>query len=231
MLSYFSLALITVFLAWIAKANDGNLTTVNGYITAFANLMVLLTIAAHILLICLNLNNKHYTTMDNVCSHFVSLTIKSFLVASLVDGVRTMSNTNITHVTTILVIGVVCLCIANFVFGAAKSVLARLLIEDCIDLDYIKLKDYKVTDNFIAEEYKTIPVDSQELSITKDASGDIKLAKGQVTFIVAKMLVKLEFAISPYMSGTLVTDETQIRFKTVEAPLGMAKQVKKTIKF
>lgn len=228
---WFGLALATLVLAYIVKTNGGNLTTVNEYISCFAELMVILVIGTFIYGIGLSLNDTNSSAVDEFFNRCNSLMIKSWFVTWIISDVETMKGTTVNHAMANLVIWVICLFIANFVFGVAKGVLARFLINDCIDLDYIKLKDYKVTDNFITEKYKNVPVDSQELSITKDGSGDVKLAKGHVTFKVAKMPVKLEFVVSPYMTGTLVTDETQIRFKTVEVPLGMAKQVKKAIKF
>lgn len=227
---WFGLALATFVLAYIVKTNGGNLSTVNNYISAFAELMIMLTISTFVYGIGLSFSDAHSSAVDEFFHRCTGLMIKSWFVTWIISDAETMKTITYNHITTNLVIWVICLFIASFVFGVANDVLTRFLIDDCIDLDYIKLKDYKVTDSFIAEEYKNIPVDSQELSITKDGSGNVKLAKGQVTFKVAKMLVRLDFVISPYKSGTLVTDETQLRLKTTKAPLGMARQAKKIIK-
>lgn len=229
-LNWFSLALVTIVLAYIVKTNGGDLATVNKYISCFAELMVLLVIGTFIYGISLSLNDTRSVTVDEFFHRCTSLMIKSWFVTWIISDVETMKGTTVNHATTSLVIWVICLFLASFVFGVAKGVLGRFIIDECIDLDYIKLKDYKVTDSFIAEEYKDIEVETQSLSITKDGSDAVKLAKGHVTFKVLKLPVKLDFVISPYMSGTLVSNEAQIRFETGERPLGIAKQIKKTIK-
>ena len=227
---WFGLALVTLILAYIVKTNGGDLAIVNKYISAFAELMVLMAIGTFSYGIILSFNETSSATVDGFFHRCTGLMIKSWFVAWIISDAETMKETAFKHATSSLVIWVICLFIASFVFGVAKGVLARFIIDDCIDLDYIKLKDYKVTDSFIAEEYKDIQVETQELSITKDSSGGVQLAKGSVTFKVLKLPVKLDFVISPYMSGTLVSDEAQIRFETGERPLGIAKQIKKTIK-
>ena len=120
--------------------------------------------------------------------------------------------------------------LAKRLFNFACNYYGNILVDECIDLDYTKLKDYKVTDSFIDAKYKDIEVETQSLSITKDGSDTVKLAEGHVTFKVLKLPVKLDFVISPYMSGTLVNNEAQIRFEIGERPMGIAKQIKKTIK-
>lgn len=228
--NWFSLALVTLVLAYIVKTNGGNLATVNEYISGFAELMVLIVIVTVIYGIGLSLTDTRSVTVDEFFHRCTGLMIKSWFVTWIINDVETMKGTAVNHATTSLVIWVICLFLASFVFGIAKGVLGRFIIDECIDLDYIKLKDYKVTDSFIAEEYKDIEVETQSLSITKDGSDAVKLAKGHVTFKVLKLPVKLDFVISPYMPGTLVSNEAQIRFETGERPLGIAKQIKKTIK-
>ena len=227
---WFGLALVTLILAYIVKTNGGDLAVVNKYISCFAELMVLLVIGTFIYGIGLSLTDTRSVTVDEFFHHCTSLMIKSWFVTWIISDVETMKGTTVNHATTSLVIWAICLFLASFVFGVAKGVLGRFIIDECIDLDYIKLKDYKVTDSFIADEYKNIPVETQSLSITKGSSDIVELAKGHVTFKVFQLPVKLDFVISPYMSGTLVNNDAQIRFETGERPLGIAKQIKKTIK-
>lgn len=227
---WFSLALVTLVLAYIVKTNGGNLATVNEYISGFAELMVLMVIGTFIYGIGLSLNDTRSVTVDEFFHRCTGLMIKSWFVTWIISDVETMKGAAVNHTTTNLVIWIICLFLANLVFGVAKGVLGRFIVDECIDLDYIKLKDYKVTDSFIAEEYKDIQVDNQSLSITKNGSDTIATATGHVTFKVLKLPVKLDFVISPYMSGTLVNNEAQIRFEIGERPLGIAKQIKKTIK-
>lgn len=227
---WFGLALATLVLAYIVKTNGGDLTIVNKYISAFAELMVLMVVVTFVYGIGLSLTDTSSTAVDKFFHRCTSLMIKSWFVTWIINDAETLKETAFKHTTSSLVIWVICLFIASFVFGVAKGVLARFIINDCIDLDYIKLKDYKVTDSFIAEEYKDIEVEAQSLSITKNGSDTVQSAKGHVTFKVLKLPVTLDFVISPYMSGTLVSDEAQIRFETSERPLGIAKQIKKTIK-
>lgn len=229
-LNWFSLALVTIVLAYIVKTNGGDLATVNEYISCFAEFMVLLTIVTFVYGVGLSYSDVRSVTVDNFFHRCTSLMIKSWFVTWIINDAETMKATAYNHATTTLVIWVICLFLASFVFGVAKGVLGRFIIDECIDLDYIKLKDYKVTDSFIAEEYKDIDVETQSLSITKGSSDIVELAKGHVTFKVLKLPVKLDFVISPYMSGTLVNNDAQIRFETGERPLGIAKQIKKTIK-
>ena len=51
--------------------------------------------------------------------------------------------------------------LAKWLFNFACNYYGNVLVDECIDLDYTKLKDYKVTDSFIADGYKNIKVDSQ----------------------------------------------------------------------
>ena len=227
---WFGLALVTLILAYIVKTNGGDLAVVNEYISCFAEFMVLLVIVTFVYGVGLSLSDSPSVTVDNFFHRCTSLMIKSWFVTWIINDAETMKATAYNHTTTTLVIWVICLFIASFVFGVAKGVLGRFIIDDCIDLDYIKLKDYKVTDSFIADEYKDIEIETQSLSITKGSSDTVELAKGHVTFKVLKLPVKLDFVISPYKSETLVNNEAQIRFETGERPLGKAMQIKKTIK-
>lgn len=229
-LNWFSLALVTLVLAYIVKTNGGDLATVNKYISCFAEFIVLLTIVTFVYGIGLSFSDSPSVTVDNFFHRCTGLMIKSWFVTWIISEAETMKVIAYNHATTTLVIWVICLFIASFVFGVAKGVLGRFIIDDCIDLDYIKLKDYKVTDSFIADEYKNIPVETQSLSITKGSSDIVESAKGHVAFKVLKLPVKLDFVISPYMSGTLVNNDAQIRFETGERPLGKALQIKKAIK-
>lgn len=227
---WFSLALVTLVLAYIVKTNGGNLATVNEYISGFAELMVLIVIVTFIYGIGLSLTDTRSVTVDEFFHRCTGLMIKSWFVTWIISDVETMKGATVNHATTSLVIWVICLFLANFVFGVAKGVLGRFIIDECIGLDYIKLKDYKVTDSFIADDYKDIQVETQSLSITKNGSDTVQSAEGHVTFKVLKLPVKLDFVISPYMPGTLVNNEAQIRFEIGERPMGIAKQIKKTIK-
>lgn len=156
--------------------------------------------------------------------------IKLGYILWLVNDFGDLSANAINNKSSGLITALAIALLAKWLFNFVCNYYGNILIDECIDLDYIKLKDYKVTDSFIAEEYKDIEVETQSLSITKDGSDAVKLAKGHVTFKVLKLPVKLDFVISPYMSGTLVSNEAQIRFETGERPLGIAKQIKKTIK-
>ena len=222
---YITLGFITVVLIYVAKTNGVDLTEVGKYITAFIELLFVVVIGS--LFIQFVSYNKF---VNNLCSKSAGLMIKSGYVLWLINILKDTSTKSFSGPTSELFGALLIVLIAKMLFNFACNYYGNVLIDECIDLDYIKLKDYKVTDSFIAEEYKDIEVDNQSLSITKDGSDAVKLAKGHVTFKVLKLPVKLDFVISPYMSGTLVNNEAQIRFETGERPLGIAKQIKKTIK-
>lgn len=222
---YITLGFITVVLIYVAKTNGVDLTEVGKYITAFIELLFVVVIGS--LFIQFVSYNKF---VNNLCSKSAGLMIKSGYVLWLINILKDTITKGFSGPTSELFGALLIVLIAKMLFNFACNYYGNVLIDECIDLDYIKLKDYKVTDSFIAEEYKDIEVDNQSLSITKDGSDAVKLAKGHVTFKVLKLPVKLDFVISPYMSGTLVNNEAQIRFETGERPLGMAKQIKKAIK-
>lgn len=222
---YIILGFITVVLIYVAKTNGVDLTEVGKYITTFIELLFIVVIGS--LFIQFVSYNKF---VNNLCSKSAGLMIKSGYVLWLINIIKDTSTKSFSGPTSELFGALLIVLIAKMLFNFACNYYGNVLIDECIDLDYIKLKDYKVTDSFIAEEYKDIEVDNQSLSITKDGSDAVKLAKGHVTFKVLKLPVKLDFVISPYMSGTLVNNEAQIRFETGERPLGMAKQIKKAIK-
>lgn len=222
---YITLGFITVVLIYVAKTNGVDLTEVGKYITTFIELLFIVVIGS--LFIQFVSYNKF---VNNLCSKSAGLMIKSGYVLWLINIIKDTSTKSFSGPTSELFGALLIVLIAKMLFNFACNYYGNVLIDECIDLDYIKLKDYKVTDSFIAEEYKDIEVDNQSLSITKDGSDAVKLAKGHVTFKVLKLPVKLDFVISPYMSGTLVNNEAQIRFETGERPLGMAKQIKKAIK-
>lgn len=222
---YITLGFITVVLIYVAKTNGVDLTEVGKYITAFIELLFVVVIGS--LFIQFVSYNKF---VNNLCSKSAGLMIKSGYVLWLINILKDTNTKGFSGPTSELFGALLIVLIAKMLFNFACNYYGNVLIDECIDLDYIKLKDYKVTDSFIAEEYKDIEVDNQSLSITKDGSDAVKLAKGHVTFKVLKLPVKLDFVISPYMSGTLVNNEAQIRFEISERPLGMAKQIKKAIK-
>lgn len=222
---YITLGFITVVLIYVAKTNGVDLTEVGKYITAFIELLFVVVIGS--LFIQFVSYNKF---VNNLCSKSAGLMIKSGYVLWLINILKDTSTKSFSGPTSELFGALLIVLIAKMLFNFACNYYGNVLIDECIDLDYIKLKDYKVTDSFIAEEYKDIEVDNQSLSITKDGSDAVKLAKGHVTFKVLKLPVKLDFVISPYMSGTLVNNEAQIRFEIGERPMGIAKQIKKTIK-
>lgn len=222
---YITLGFITVVLIYVAKTNGVDLTEVGKYLTAFIELLFVVVIGS--LFIQFISYNKF---VNNLCSKSAGLMIKSGYVLWLINIIKDTSTKSFSGPTSELFGALLIVLIAKMLFNFACNYYGNILIDECIDLDYIKLKDYKVTDSFIAEEYKTIEVDNQSLSITKNGSDAVESAKGHVTFKVLKLPVKLDFVISPYMSGTLVSNEAQIRFETGERPLGIAKQIKKTIK-
>lgn len=222
---YITLGFITVVLIYVAKTNGVDLTEVGKYITAFIELLFVVVIGS--LFIQFISYNKF---VNNLCSKSAGLMIKSGYVLWLINIIKDTSTKSFSGPTSELFGALLIVLIAKMLFNFACNYYGNILIDECIDLDYIKLKDYKVTDSFIAEEYKDIEVDNQSLSITKNGSDAVESAKGHVTFKVLKLPVKLDFMISPYMSGTLVSDKTQIRFETDERPMGIAKQIKKTIK-
>lgn len=222
---YITLGFITVVLIYVAKTNGVDLTEVGKYITTFIELLFIVVIGS--LFIQFVSYNKF---VNNLCSKSAGLMIKSGYVLWLINIIKDTSTKSFSGPTSELFGALLIVLIAKMLFNFACNYYGNVLIDECIDLDYIKLKDYKVTDSFIAEEYKDIEVDNQSLSITKDGLDAVKLAKGHVTFKVLKLPVKLDFVISPYMSGTSVSNEAQIRFETGERPMGIAKQIKKTIK-
>lgn len=222
---YITLGFITVVLIYVAKTNGVDLTEVGKYITAFIELLFVVVIGS--LFIQFISYNKF---VNNLCSKSAGLIIKSGYVLWLINIIKDTSTKSFSGPTSELFGALLIVLIAKMLFNFACNYYGNILIDECIDLDYIKLKDYKVTDSFIAEEYKDIEVDNQSLSITKNGSDAVESAKGHVTFKVLKLPVKLDFVISPYMSGTLVSNEAQIRFETGERPMGIAKQIKKTIK-
>lgn len=222
---YITLGFITVVLIYVAKTNGVDLTEVGKYITAFIELLFVVVIGS--LFIQFISYNKF---VNNLCSKSAGLMIKSGYVLWLINIIKDTSTKSFSGPTSELFGALLIVLIAKMLFNFACNYYGNILIDECIDLDYIKLKDYKVTDSFIAEEYKDIEVDNQSLSITKNGSDAVESAKGHVTFKVLKLPVKLDFVISPYMSGTLVSNEAQIRFETGEHPMGIAKQIKKTIK-
>lgn len=222
---YITLGFITVVLIYVAKTNGVDLTEVGKYITAFIELLFVVVIGS--LFIQFVSYNKF---VNNLCSKSAGLMIKSGYVLWLINILKDTNTKGFSGPTSELFGALLIVLIAKMLFNFACNYYGNVLIDECIDLDYIKLKDYKVTDSFIAEEYKDIEVDNQSLSITKNGSDAVESAKGHVTFKVLKLPVKLDFVISPYMSGTLVNNEAQIRFETGERPMGIAKQIKKTIK-
>lgn len=222
---YITLGFITVVLIYVAKTNGVDLTEVGKYITAFIELLFVVVIGS--LFIQFASYNKF---VNNLCSKSAGLMIKSGYVLWLINIIKDTSTKSFSGPTSELFGALLIVLIAKMLFNFACNYYGNILIDECIDLDYIKLKDYKVTDSFIAEEYKDIEVDNQSLSITKNGSDAVESAEGHVTFKVVKLPVTLDFVISPYMPGTLVSNEAQIRFETGERPMGIAKQIKKTIK-
>ena len=222
---YITLGFITVVLIYVAKTNGVDLTEVGKYITAFIELLFVVVIGS--LFIQFVSYNKF---VNNLCSKSAGLMIKSGYVLWLINIIKDTSTKSFSGPTSELFGALLIVLIAKMLFNFACNYYGNVLIDECIDLDYIKLKDYKVTDSFIAEEYKAIEVDNQSLSITKNGSDAVESAKGHVTFKVVKLPVTLDIVISPYMPGTSVSNEAQIRFETGERPMGIAKQIKKTIK-
>lgn len=222
---YLGLGFITVFLIYVAKTGNVNIAWASGFIT---DLIQLLFVALIVTIVIDFFNPKEY--LQNIYKKSAGSMIKLGYILFLVNDFGGLSATAINDKSSGLTFALFIALLAKWFFDFVSKYYGNILIDECIDLDYIKLKDYKVTDSFIAEEYKDIGVETQSLSITKDGSDAVKLAKGHVTFKVLKLPVKLDFVISPYMSGTLVNNEAQIRFEIDERPMGIAKQIKKTIK-
>lgn len=154
---------------------------------------------------------------------------KLVYVLWLVNDYGGLSATAINNKSQSLIIALIIVFVAKWLFNFACNYYGNILVDECIDLDYTKLKDCKVTDSFIADGYKNIKVDSQSLSITRDGSGYLTTADGYVTFKVAKLPVTLTFKVSPFVSGRLANETGMISAVRIE-PLCEAKQIKKTIK-
>lgn len=225
LVEYLGIGFVTVFLIYAAKVDNINITWASDFITSLIKLLSLGFIGTFVITVIQSSGH-----LSNINSKLVSLMIKSVYILYLVNEYKDMSANAINTKSQGLIWALIFVFLANWLFSFARKYYSNILVNECIDLDYIKLKDYKVTDSFIAEEYKDIEIEAQSLSITKNGSDAVQSAKGHVTFKVLKLPVKLDFVISPYMSGTLVSNETQIRFETGERPLGIAKQIKKTIK-
>lgn len=222
---YLLLGFVTVFLIYVAKVSNVNLSWASEFITTLIQLLFMVFIGA---LLIDFFNPSKY--LSNLYRSSARSMIKLGYILWLVNDFGDLSANAINNKSSGLITALAIALLAKWLFNFVCNYYGNVLVDECIDLDYTKLKDYKVTDSFIADDYKNIQVDSQSLSITKNGSDTITTATGHVTFKVLKLPVKLDFIISPYMSGTLVSNETQIRFETGERPLGIAKQIKKTIK-
>lgn len=222
---YLLLGFVTVFLIYVAKVNNVSLSWAGEFITTLIQLLFMVFIGA---LLIDFFNPSKY--LSNLYRSSARSMIKLGYILWLVNDFGDLSANAINNKSSGLITALAIALLAKWLFNFVCNYYGNVLVDECIDLDYIKLKDYKVADSFIAEEYKDIEVETQSLSITKDGSDAVKLAKGHVTFKVLKLPVKLDFVISPYMSGTLVNNEAQIRFETGERLMDIAKQIKKTIK-
>ena len=160
--------------------------------------------------------------------------IKLGYVLWLVNDFGDLSANAINNKSSGLITALVIILLAKWLFNFACNYYGNVLVDECISLDYNKLKDYKVTDSFIADSYKNVPVESQSLTVTRDTNDNITNANGHVIFKVEKLPVTLTFKFSPFMSGRLVNDEETYMLSAVRVePMGMAsitRQAKKTIK-
>lgn len=222
---YLGLGFITVFLIYVAKTSNVNIAWASGFITDLIQLLFGILIVTSVIDF---FNPKEY--LQNIYKKSAGSMIKLGYILFLVNDLGGLSATTINDKSSGLTFALFIALLAKWFFNFVSKYYDNILVNECIDLDYNKFKDYKVTDSFIAEYYKDIEVETQSLSVTKDGSDTVKLAEGHVTFKVLKLPVKLDFVISPYMPGTLVSNEAQIRSEIGERPLGIAKQIKKTIK-
>ena len=222
--NYFSLGVATVFLIYAAKVNHINISWASDFVTSAIELLFVAFIGTFV--IALFYSSK---TLSNFNSKLVDLMCKLVYVLWLVNDYGGLSATAINNKSQSLIIALIIVFVAKWLFNFACNYYGNILVDECIDLDYTKLKDCKVTDSFIADGYKNIKVDSQSLSITRDGSGYLTTADGYVTFKVAKLPVTLTFKVSPFVSGRLANETGMISAVRIE-PLCEAKQIKKTIK-
>lgn len=225
--NYFSLGVATVFLIYAAKVNHINISWASDFVTSAIELLLVAFIGTFV--IALFYSSK---TLSNFNSKLVDLMCKLVYVLWLVNDYSGLSATAINDKSQSLIIALIIVFVAKWLFNFACNYYGNVLLDECIDLDYNKLKDYKVIDSFIADSYKDVTVESQSLTVTRDGKGTITNASGYVTFKVAKLPVTLTFEVSPYVVGTLVRDGEYAlanHYVCIE-PTNLAKLSKKTIK-
>lgn len=223
---YLGLGFITVFLIYCAKVSHVNISWTGEFITNIIELSFVVFMGAFV--ISFTWPNKY---LSNFSSKLIDFMLKSGYVLYLVNEYGGLSANVINDKSTGLGIIFIIVLLAKWLFNFARKYYSNVLVGECIDLNYIKLKDYKVNDNFIADDYKNVQVDSQSLAVALDGSGMITHANGYVIFKVAKLPVTLTFTISPFMSGRLVNDEETYMLSAVRVePKFVAKQVDRAIK-
>lgn len=221
---YLLLGFVTVFLIYVAKVNNVSLSWAGEFITTLIQLLFMVFIGA---LLIDFFNPSKY--LSNLYRSSARSMIKLGYILWLVNDFGDLSANAINNKSNGLITALAIALLAKWLFNFVCNYYGNVLVDECIDLDYTKLKDYKVTDSFIADDYKNIQVDSQSLSITRDGGGYLTNADGYVTFKVAKLPVTLTFTISPFMYGQLVNKTGMLSAVRIE-PLSEAKQIKKTIK-
>lgn len=199
--NYLLLGVATVFLIYAAKVSHINISWASDFVTSVIELLFVAFIGASVTaFFC---SSKALINFNSKC---IDLMCKSIYVLWLVNEYVGLSATTINDKSQGLITALIIVFFAKWIFSFVRKFYSNLLVDECIDLNYIKLKDYKVTDSFIADNYKNIQVDSQSLSVTRDGRGTVTNASGYVTFKVANLLVTLTFEVSTYVTGTLVSD-------------------------
>lgn len=217
---------VTVFLIYVAKVSNVSLSWASEFITTLIQLSFMVFIGAILIDF---FNPSEY--LSNLYRNSARSMIKLGYILWLVNDFGDLSANAINNKSNGLITALAIVLLAKWLFNFACNYYGNILVDEYIDLDYNKLKDYKVTDSFIADDYKNIQVDSQSLSITRDGGGYITNANGYVIFKVAKLPVTLTFNVLPFMSGQPVNDEETYMLSAVRVePKFVAKQIDRAIK-
>ena len=221
---YLLLGFVIIFLIYSAKVSHVNISWAGEFITVLIELLFMVFIGTILMDF---FNPSEY--LSNLYRNSARFMIKLGYILWLVNDFGDLSANAINNKSSGLITALAIALLAKWLFNFACNYYGNVLVDECIDLDYTKLKDYKVTDSFIADGYKNIKVDSQSLFITQDGSGYLTHADGYVTFKVAKLPVTLTFKVSPFVSGRLANETGMISAVKIE-PTILAKSSKKTIK-
>lgn len=224
--NYLLLGVATVYLIYAAKVSHINISWASDFVTSVIELLFVAFIGASVTaFFCLS------KALINFNSKCIDLMCKSIYVLWLVNEYGGLSATTINDKSQGLITALIIVFFAKWIFSFVRKFYSNLLVVECIDLDYIKFKDYKVTDSFIADNYKNVQIDSQSLSVTRDANGSITNANGYVIFKVAKLPVTLTFEVSPFMYAQPINDNGTAMLSAVRVePKFVAKPVDKAIK-